>query len=365
MGRHIGSRDIKHYEAAALLLVSVLMCFARVYLSYSWRVSQSWWASADDGLMVREAIGSAPADQLTMSKRPGYPMFLRLVHFSHIPLTVVIALCWILAALCLAWAVWRISGGAVRTFVAFTLALWCPVGFDARIGQTAYRGSIISPSVLILAASLTAVFASCFWAERLVWSVVAGVSACFIWLAKEDSLWIVPMVFVALVACAIRVLTDGQRRTLGVVVLLPVLLLPVSGDAVMRMRNERNWGVPMLETRTEGELAGFASRIYRIESQDRTYKRWSPDDAIDKALRAAPELERLRPYLMHGMYRETMGDDKGIYGDYLTWQLRSAITQANDGKWPFEADLQREFASANRKGEQETGRGGGAWRLHI
>ncbi|PST47612.1 hypothetical protein COO72_12125 [Bifidobacterium callitrichos] len=335
--------------SSVLVLLGLLMCAARVFLSYSWRIAQAWWAAADDGLMVREAIGQTPADQLTLAKRPGYPMFLRLVHFSHVPLTVVIALCWIAAALCLAWVVWRIGGGRIATFVAFTLALWCPVGFDARIGQVAYRGSIIAPSVLVLAASLTAMFVSRSWLERLLWAVAAGSSSAFIWLAKEDSLWIVPMIAVALVACIIRSLTVERRKVLGVIVVLPALVLPIVGDAVMRLRAERDWGVAMLDTRTEGELAGFASRIYRIKSSNRTYKRWSPDDAIDKALRAAPELESLRPYLMHGMYRETMGDGKGIYGDHIMWQLRSAITQANGNQWPSETDLQRIFAQANKE----------------
>lgn len=346
----------RNWVAASVVAYIVLSAIMRVWLSYSWNINQPYWAPADDGLVVREAIGGVN-DYLTITKRPGFSLFLKIVHLSHVPLTIWIAAAWIAAALALAWTVQRICGRWLVTAIAFTLAVWCPVGFDAQIGQRAYRGSILSPAVLLLAAALVAMFVARSWVSRLAWALIVGITTGWIWLAKEDSLWIIPMVLVACIACVIKTLTSRERRIAGVLVLLPVLLIPVAGDMAARARSEHFWGVNLLETRTEGELAGFVSRVYRIEAPNRTYKRWSPDTAIDQALKAAPELENLRPYLMAGMYRENHGDDLGIWGDYLTWQLRYAISSANGDQWPSQADLQQLFARANQQLDDAAARG--------
>lgn len=359
MGRHANAlaRD-GAWSVRLMVVMAVSMAAARVWLSYCWVLQQVWWAPADDGLFAREAIGGAVHDQLTMAKRPGYTWFLRIVHASHMPLTVWIACVWAAAALAVAWAVWRIGNRRrLPVAVAFILTLWCPVGFDSQIGQRAYRGSVLSPAVLLLAAGLVAAFAARGWVERLAFSTVAGVAAGCVWLMKEDALWIVPMTAVALLACLVRSLTGRQHRLLMAVALLPALLLPAGADAAARQYELHAHGVAMLDTRTEGELAAFAGRVYRIESPDRTYKRWTTDDALDKALNAAPDLEPLRPYLMEGMYRINHGDDKGIWGDYLTWQLRYAITAAAGGRWPSETSLQSRFANANRLLDEAEERG--------
>lgn len=335
----------------------VIMCVARVWLSYSWGVNAMWWATADDSLLIREAIGDTPADDLTMSKRPGFSFLLRLFHASHIPYTIIVALVWIIVAAVFAWSIHLLNGSLLAVWVSFILALWCPMGFDGEIGLRVYRGSILSPALLLCVASMIAMFASCVWWERILWASITGLSAGWLWLAKEDSSWIIPMLLVAVIATAIRVMMSSHRRVAVILVLLPAILIPVAGDLACRWRNERNWGVSMLDTRTEGALAGFVERLYRIESPNRTYKRWTTNDAIHVAIRVDPELKPLEPYLMNGYYRTIMGDDKGIYGDYITWELRSSILQANNNRWPGESALQDQFSRANHLLDEAVTRG--------
>lgn len=327
----------------------------RAWLSYGWQINQPWWAGADDGLLIREAIGLAKPDQLTLAKRPGYVVFLRAVHWSHLPLSVVVALFWILAACMAAWMLWRLTRNPMTMLAAYLIVLWCPMGFDNDVGQRAYRGSILTPMILMLAIALVCLFWAAEWWGRLAWASMSGLSGSFIWLLKEDSLWIFPLLGAGVIATVARLLTRRQLTVLTVLTILPALLLPALGDSVVRWRNQRDYGVSLLDTRTEGQLAGFAQRVYRIKTPDHSYRLWAPDTAINLAIDNTTDLEPLRTYLLHGMYRDGY-ETNGIRGDYLTWQLRYAIQEAY-GEWPPEENLQRMFTKANMQLDESVQRG--------
>lgn len=113
--------------------------------------------------------------------------------------------------------------------------------------------------------------------------------------------------------------------------------------------NYHAFGVRMLDTRTEGELAAFVQRVYRISVPDRSLILWTPDSALDKAIAVSPSLrsdDGLVDRIMHGGYR---GREYGgqLREEQLTWQLRLAIQQTTG--WPGERQVQTTFHAINRE----------------
>ena len=116
--------------------------------------------------------------------------------------------------------------------------------------------------------------------------------------------------------------------------------------------NLRFFGVFETETRTGGEIGRFTSKLYVIESPDRTATLWVPFDAIRKAFAESGTLSAY-PELLAGLtnpHPEGSAEnvtEKGILGDFITWRLRTELLV--NKIWTNEADMQSLFANVNRE----------------
>ncbi|PJM75391.1 hypothetical protein [Bifidobacterium simiarum] len=247
-------------------------------------------------------------------------------------------------------------------------------------------------------------------------AVLLGACFALIFDLKEDSIWMVPMVGFALALAAAPALgprrfgpawsgstrsdpkqnqsgparsgsaQSGKSAVIFAVIVsvakrLGVILLCVlpavttyAGVQIIKANNDRDFGVSLLNTRTSGEIAGFISRIYSIDSPNQTVSVWSPGDSITKAFRAAPAL-RQYPEIWEYMeqFAKTpngndddrrsdgslnangssnsdgvvgVNEDGQLTGDFISWRMLNAIDQSSL-TMRDEAKVQRVFAKAN------------------
>ncbi|PLS29964.1 hypothetical protein Uis1B_2198 [Bifidobacterium margollesii] len=186
----------------------------------------------------------------------------------------------------------------------------------------------------------------------VVFAALLGAWFALVFDLKEDSIWMVPMVGFALALAAAPVLRARLSENvlvsvttkIGVVALcvLPAMVT-VAIVGCIEDANNRHFGVRELNTRTSGELAGFISRIYGIDSPNQTVEVWSPADSIEKAFDSAPSL---RAYPQIREYMEQFQGEDQLTGDFISWRMLDAIDQS-----PLtmrdEAEVQRVFAKAN------------------
>jgi len=196
-------------------------------------------------------------------------------------------------------------------------------------------------------------------AKDIVFSnLVLGFIFTFTYYLKEDGMWLLPCLILAILVSASIVMYQyfrykkSQKAQKKIIPIMIVLMLPllifVCNTNVYKMINYHYFNVYQINTRTEGALGEFVNNIYKIKSEQRNANIWAPKDAIEKAfevsdtLKQYPELKEAifnSPWLQDGI------DVNPIKGDFLTWVLRTALLDT--GIWENEAQAENLFKQIN------------------
>ncbi|RSX53693.1 hypothetical protein D2E25_1016 [Bifidobacterium goeldii] len=347
-----------------------------------------WYAPeqrADDALLMSYSSDSytQSTDPYRMAKNQAYGMFLRLVSHSGIPVDVVYFLFWLIAALIMSFAVHAFFHNRWLSLFAYVYILWNPIAFEDWSGTRVYRNSIIAPSLFILLALLMLYLiirmpllihthqqkdsSSTSYIEKsmplivrlvgcvlvLLLAVLTGVWFAFIYDVKEDSFWLVPMLIFIVLIKIVQSLVSARRwwaRLLVAVLCLTPLISTYVCLETLRANNERDFGVALLNTRTEGALAEFIGYLYMVDSSKQTPNVWAPADSIEQVFAVSPTLSQypeMFEYITSEDYASPDIQESPILGDLISWQLINAV-DATIGM-NNQRTVQRVFAKANNE----------------
>ncbi len=356
-------KKIKYPEIAAILAATIL----RILLA---NLAGIWFPSSqisDDRLLVEYAVlppHFQMPDSMSLVKTMSFPLFLDFVHLTGMTYSTVLAVIWAAAAGLAVYCFRPIHPGRRFLLFVYLFVLFTPSAFDAWIGTRLYRNSILAPFVLICFLLMLRVFFQTVQnkdlsaGDILCPSVFLGILFLFTYYIKEDGIWLLPCLCLALSAsiliASVRFAKQPKisRRTGHFVRLTAALLAPLlifcAGTAGYKAVNYHFFGVAEINTRTEGELGKFVSNVYKIESGNRTAQVWAPADAIQKAFDASETLQSLPDLEEHIMHTALFGNDivqNPIRGDFLTWVLRTALSET--GLWQSEKQVSDLFAQVN------------------
>lgn len=305
----------------------------------------------DDYLMVQYAQLSShfhPASAWDMTwaltKTMSYPYFLNVLMATGIPYRLAVSLLWVMGALLTVMALhglWDRSAGKTRQLpslfwaVSYAFLIFSPVAFDEMTGTRIYRESILPPVVLMLVGLMglwVIAAVDCYHSRsgamkrQFVWSLALGIVWVCFWFVKESSVWLMPtflgvmLVILGIDVAGVVRLVCGHvdrflimRRGIGLVVALSLpLMLFAGGDYAYRSLNRRYFGVPYATVRTEGAIAGFFERLYRIQDDNKDAQHWVPWTTVEKAVQASPTLQA-HPELVNQL--RTGSFARGNWGD--------------------------------------------------
>lgn len=304
----------------------------------------------DDFLMLQYSDFSKHFSQetpLTLLKYLGFPWFENLLNLLNISFNTVIGITWILAALSVWFVIKKVSNKRLA-ILAYLFVLFTPQGFDFTTGVRLYRNLIIAPSFYILFSLMVLLILS-FWTypgkkrsktiqiEILIEGILLSLVFPFVFFIKEDSFWMKPLLYL-FIAAEIAGLLFIQRRWIMknktrilipvIVILMPVLVFEFQSDRYLDA-NEKAFNYREYTLRTNGEVAGFINRVYKIASDNRTFQIWAPKDALEKAVTASPTLnadEQMKDLILHSHW--TNGGENEIRGDFLSWVMMSAFERS-------------------------------------
>lgn len=387
-------------------LICAVATAGRLLMSCTLHMWYAYNQRADDQLLMMQSLPGyfESTDLYKLAKNQGYSYVLRFIGWSGVNVDLWYFAVWLLAALLCAVAVQRCFHMIGLSMFAYVYVLWNPLAFEDWMGTRVYRNSLFAPALFILVAGLL-IFLTMVWeliralnvdiplsragrtaeggktaeagssaeagrtveaghagkTEAIILLKMAGIVVVAVllgaWFAlvfdlKEDSIWMVPMVGFALALAVAPVLRarlseNGLVSVTTKIGVVALCVLPAMVTAAivggMEDANNRHFGVRELNTRTSGELAGFISRIYSIDSPNQTVEVWSPADSIEKAFDSAPSL---RAYPQIREYMERFQGEDQLTGDFISWRMLDAIDQS-----PLtmrdEAEVQRVFAKAN------------------
>lgn len=378
--------------AAALILLTVFRLMMSLTLHMAYKADQTF----DDALLMRQSFipisfisSEVPVEDgfLILAKNRGYGWWIKFFSATGLPADLWQFIMWLLAAVTVSYALWRVFRSLPITVFAYCYVIWNPIAFEHWLGIRLYRNSLFAPLVFVLLGSAILLFdvftpliddrVKCRYVSNAhharltqvlsidtnrlvarfcgyaVIAVVCGLTAAVLYLLKEDSEWLLPLLIFIVIYKLIAVSSSKHDAWVKVIVCLLTLSMPLTFAATVaaaKSANQRDFGVSVLNTRTEGELAGFVARIYKIDNPDQTPRTWAPVTSIEQAFQASPTLQqvpKLQWNLEHGGFVVPDIRENPVYGDFLTWQIRIALNDS--GLWENEESVQQLFAKANRE----------------
>jgi hypothetical protein len=154
----------------------------------------------DDALFFRHAISIlqghwlGPYSNLTLTKGPGYPLFLAANSIIGLPITLMQSLLYAAACTIMASTLYQMCGRISVALVTFLILEWHPAILEYR---TIIRDDISAAQVLlILSCCCRFLFLETSLQRRLAWAITGGLMLGWAWITREDSGWILPGLFV-------------------------------------------------------------------------------------------------------------------------------------------------------------------------
>lgn len=359
---------IKRPELYIMLLATVIRIFLALKLSIWYRTSDT----LDDQLLINYAGLSSHflmPDLWSMVKTMSFPIFLRFVHMTGLSYTIVMSIVWILAALLLVRVFKVITSDRFFLTFVYLFTLFTPAAFDNWVGTRLYRNALIAPFVLITFSLMILIILKLVKnkntsAKNIIFpSLVLGFIFSFTYYLKEDGIWLLPCLILAILVSSGIVIyryfryknaKKVQKKIVPIIIILflPLLIFGFNTN-VYKMINYHYFNVYQINTRTEGALGDFVNNIYKIQSEQRNTDIWAPKDAIEKAFEVSETLKKypeLKEEIFNSPWLEDGIDVNPIKGDFLTWVLRTALWDT--GIWENEAQAENLFKQINGELEE-------------
>ncbi|OQK16727.1 hypothetical protein AU255_02125 [Methyloprofundus sedimenti] len=187
-----------HWRVMLLMSLWLVACTLFSYLYYYLPWSVNLYAGHDDALFVGLAkflvaghwLG--PYSQYTLMKGPGYPLFLALTHILGLPLYLLAAILHCIAVSFFAWTLYRLSQSRILSILLFVLLLLLPLVISSgRI----IRDQIYPDQFLLgFSALIFSLFIANTFVKRSITAFIAGLVLAWLWLTREEGVWILPSV---------------------------------------------------------------------------------------------------------------------------------------------------------------------------
>lgn len=351
------------WAAAAAAAAAAVYVFVYVYTP----LVIMTWQNYDDSLYVKlgqyMATGHwlGPYDQFTLMKGPGYPLFLSMSYWSGLPNTFTQALFCCIAMGVLAIVILKATKSHIVALAVFVLPLLDPKMFE--IDRTLRDCIYTSQTVLLLATFTYCLLQARTRGRRVASAVAAGILFGWLWLTREEGVWLVPSL-VALVAFAFlrEGWLHGCRRWLTSSLVMVCTFAVV--NVVFATINWVNYGSFVgVDVKTRS----FQSALSALESVQ-VSKPISyvnvPRAARMQIYAISPHFANLRPYLdpVRGpspweagecMFHASACGDIG--NGFFMWALRDAVAAVGGYKSPRQAAeyydaITREVRSACKAG---------------
>lgn len=374
---NVGRKNLRKMVFRFFLVVVVcVLTFMRFAMSMTMHMWYSYRQSFDDELLVSKAFQTYPvADTpLSLVKNPGYPLWLSITRDLGLTPDLSQFLIWLVAAVTIFAVIWKVTAKLLPAVGAYAYVLWNPLAFENWLGTRLYRNSLFAPLVFVVLGMLilwldyltplipravnrgTARIRSFRVINVVLYGLLGlclGTFLVLLLLLTEDSVWCMPLVLFAWgykIILLFRARWSVARKICAVALTFVPLLPVFIGYESCETTNMHDYGVSLLNTRTEGQVAGFVKRVYLIRSPHQTTTVWAPESSIDQAFSVSPTLSE-NPKLLwsvkHVMFAAPDIARNPIKGDFLTWQIRFAYD--NTFGWKNEQTIQDFFAQANHQ----------------
>lgn len=329
-------------------VVLVLVCYKQ--LMAHWLPCHVVDAPFDDRLMVRLAESLSAGswlgdyDRFTLVKGVGFPLLLAGAHTWNISYMDLVQFLYSMSCTIFVIALRDLLPSRQQRLALFCVLLFAPVMTSIENVQRVYRCSITPPLVLLLFGSLYRLFyyvsnkrKPSSMAYMTLWSILGGTALVLLWNTREDGVWLLPALGIALTMCVVvSVRRRGFAQTVPFVLIL--LLLPgllAASIFTISSINKEYYGQNLTLELSGGNFPRAIRALYSIapeEGDEEPGPRVSVSDKIlARAIDACPSLESVKDEIwnMWEVWKGAGGDPNDqVKNGWFFWSFRDAAAFA-------------------------------------
>lgn len=370
--------------------IALILSIIRLYLYYKATYSIDMTANYDDQLLIHYAKNLLNGHWLgeyntkTLSKGISYSLFLAFANKIHVPYSILLGGFNIFASGLITLSLRPIVKKSSFLFFVYLYFLFSPIGFTHEYSTRIYRNAIVIPAVMIIVACLLGIYYRKYRSAKEIfpWFCLLAFMFPFYWYIREDSIWLLPFVSLALMISFVQMMIgsefklskdvkkifsqitlDREKITKLCLFVLPLLSFMMANQ-FLKHKNEEIYDLAVVNDRSSGEFAQLMKNLIRLDDGtegDKSDSRiWVSHEALNKALAVSPtfakEAARIKElYTTHAWTQA--GKVKELKGDIIFWALRDVISESgyykNNAKETneFWKNVNHELVTAYKNGE--------------
>lgn len=279
----------------------------------------------------------------TLVKNPMYSFFYIFVNKIGVAYPFALIMFYILSIIVLICALSPVMRSTLFRFFAYIFLLYSPVMLDKKFGFRLYRDALLTPLIVLLVASLIALFLYRNRSKYLLiaWSILAGVSFFSFTYLREDSIWLRPLFYVAL-AITFFFILFGKERVLEKVIKMGSLLIPIAIffglTMALSQQNEEKYGIYAVNDHTQTHFQNVIADLIAIDDGTNQEYIWVHRTALRSAMGVSPTLRKLEEqfdsfYVPNSTLMVKIDGEKQqeMFSGKVVWLLRLAVERAGVG----------------------------------
>lgn len=336
--RTAGSTAIPNKRAKIFFAAAFLLTLFRVFLAVKIPLFIQGNAAYDDFLMVRYAAYMVagqwlgPFSHMVCVKGITFPLFLALNYLTGLPWSFTLILLNILSAAFIVRALKPWLGHSITAIGLYLFLIYSPVTLATQKSGVVYRDSIIAPVLLVVLGCAIGLYLRRDRRDRTLipWAAGLGLSFALFWNIREDTIWLLPFVVVAVAVTAIGWWRQNRRltRTEITILILPffcLLIFQLGQGAI----NYAAYGQFMVNDRTATLEADVMADLIRLDDGGDNSTVWISKDGLALAYKASPTLAQARDGIAESLGAWGCADTaRGLTGDITVWAIRDGVMRA-------------------------------------
>ncbi len=320
------------------LMVVILTAILKQVLVYGLPIYAIPAAACDDQLMrdwaytLSRLEWTGPFSSYIFLKDPGFSFYLAVCYRLHLSYIMTTTMLYSIGAILFAYAIKRIIKKPWMTYIVYVLVLFNPVSFSLQTLQRVYRNGFALALALIFISCLLNFYFTLLYEKvkvPIAWSVLAGLSLGYLWVTKNDTIWLLPLTIVVMIICA-GILFFRMRNRKSIFRYI-MLLSPIIGiilfSGIKDFFNIQAYGYKGVEY-----YGPAISDITGYLAEDATDTVSISRNAFKQLCKVSPTLNSIWDEMqdtmdLYGAY-DTAPDDGNVDDGWFGWALVDAVKEA-------------------------------------
>ncbi|MET3557519.1 hypothetical protein ABID29_000629 [Streptococcus rupicaprae] len=269
----------------------------------------------------------------TLVKNVGFPFFLALGKWLHIPYGVLYGILIAGASYLFIRAISPLVKSGKLLLLFYSIVIFTPINQDAV--YRVYRNALVPWVFLMVVSCMIALFIrrndTIF--KQVMWAMGAALSIGMFWTLREDSVWIIPFVAAVSFVIILALVLENRYNLPKILMRSMIALLPFSGilliNTIVSSINYHHYGIYAMNDKTQTYSPKVMSLLYKIDDGQTTDPHvWASRKAFEMALEASPTM-RTEEDIILSAYGLWAGENTDIRGDISQWALRYALSEVD------------------------------------